>query len=207
MTDTNRKRELVASAKASAERVLALVGSPKWMRVAAKRVLVLAEVAERLLASLPVEPPLFQEWASEEWKWTLASLPVEPQPGFREQPGFQEFMKMLASMETVEREMGEDTTARERQLEPQKFAFASSLNFVARLLLDSDRAEDHIAHWEELYELRISDGQTKARILYVRDVLVSLWPVAKWVFHRAVVAGILKHYFPAVETITRLFRF
>jgi hypothetical protein len=86
--------------------------------------------------------------------------------------------------------------------------FISRWSFWASLLLDSHQAEDHINYWEEVYERdSISDGQTKARILYVRDVLVSLWPVAKWVFHRAVVAGILKHYFPAVETITRLFRF
>ena len=93
------------------------------------------------------------------------------------------------------------------QLEPQEVAFTSRWNFTLSLLLDPDRAEDVINHLQEIYEHDVKRyGEKRALLLYRKNVLVSLWPVAKWVLHRAVVAGILKHYFPAIETITCLFR-
>jgi hypothetical protein len=69
--------------------------------------------------------------------------------------------------------------------EERESAFTSNRNFLVSLLLDSHQAEDIINHLQEVYERDIKRyGQTKAKLLYGKNVLVSLWPVAKWVSWR-----------------------
>ena len=185
MSPTKQVQAGLERARAAIDRVLALVGSfePEQARVALEQARAATDqVAEQLLRALK-----------------------SAQPKYSEQPEFQECLRALASTGVELERFGAGVLARP---EAQKFAFTSRWNFLASLLLDSHQAEDIINHLQEVYERDVKRyDEKRARLLYRKNVLVSLWPVAKWVCHRTVVAGVLKHYFPAIESITRLFRF
>ncbi|MFL6446198.1 MAG: hypothetical protein ACJ746_00620 [Bryobacteraceae bacterium] len=79
------------------------------------------------------------------------------------------------------------------KLQKANDTFTTRWNFCLSMLLKLDAAEDIITHLEDIYERDIKRyGPKRARLLFRKNVLVSLWPVAKWVIHRAMALEALK---------------
>jgi hypothetical protein len=141
----------------------------------------LAELQQKWKA-LPVE---------EKWQGLASILPTDLTHNVsRDGKGYQRLKRILADLDAMELEAEERFSRSYRE-------FTMRWNFLLSLFLRPTESEDIIGHLEDVFERDIDDyGETKAKLLYRKNVLVSLGPLAKWIFHRTVIVTILKHCLP-----------
>jgi hypothetical protein len=127
----------------------------------------------------------------------LASiLPGELTRGIsRHYKGLQKLKRILADLDAMELESHHSHDRSQTRYHQQYERFTTRWNFLLSLCLKPAESEDIIGHLEDVFQRDIDRyGEAKARLLYRKNILVSLGPLARWVFHRTVALGILKHY-------------